>query len=92
MLHTHLHAKLRAACRDVLSSRDAVAYARADFRRGCPAADVAEKLAHLALKRHTADNVTVVVVDLGGGKEGWPEHKGGGGGSKMGGGWNPFGG
>ena len=69
-------------------------YARADFRRGCSAAEVAEKLAGLALKRHTADNVTVVVVDLGGGKEGWPHAKGdggdgGGGGSK--GGWNPFG-
>ena len=36
-----------------------------------------------------ADNVTVVVIDLGGGKDGWAKGKGKGGG--MTGGWNPFG-
>ncbi|KAK9825401.1 hypothetical protein WJX81_000526 [Elliptochloris bilobata] len=76
---------------DVMSSRDAVTYARADFQRGCAASEVAEKLAKLAIKRHTADNVTVVVVDLGGGKDGWQAHKGKGkGGGGMSGGWNPF--
>ena len=37
-----------------MSSRDAVTYARADFQKGCAASEVAEKLAQLAIKRHTA--------------------------------------
>jgi serine/threonine protein phosphatase PrpC len=62
----------------VLGSRDAVTYARADFRKGATAEEVAEKLAGLALKRHSADNVTVVVIDLGGGKDGWQQQHSGG--------------
>lgn len=73
-----------------MSSRDAVAYARADFRKGLSASEVAEKLAALALKRHTADNVTVIVIDLGGGRDGWLAHKDGGD-NKLSGGWNLFG-
>ena len=37
-----------------MSSRDAVAYARSDFQKGCSASKVAGKLAKLAIKRHTA--------------------------------------
>ena len=37
-----------------MSSRDAVTYARSDFQKGCSASEVAEKLAQLAIKRHTA--------------------------------------
>jgi serine/threonine protein phosphatase PrpC len=57
--------------RDVVSSRDAISYARKLFREGADPQKVADKLAHMALKRYTADNVAVIVVDLGGGPNGW---------------------
>jgi uncharacterized membrane protein YgcG len=43
---------------------DAVTYARKQFRAGKDAQQVAEAMTSIALKRYTADNVGVVVVDL----------------------------
>ncbi|KAK9823944.1 hypothetical protein WJX72_006570 [[Myrmecia] bisecta] len=65
---------------DVMESREAVSLARAEFKRGRDAQFVAEQLAGLALKRYTADNVAVAVVDLGGGKDGWGDNRKRGGG------------
>ena len=64
-----------AAHRDVMSSRDVVVWARKEFKKGRKAQQVADFLATMALRRHTEDNVSVVVVDLGGGQEGWPSPK-----------------
>ena len=58
-------------CRDVMQSSQAVSLARADLKKGHKPQQVAEKLAHLACRRHTTDNVAVVIVDLGGGVDGW---------------------
>lgn len=49
---------------DVLSSQEAVDLARADLRRGRHPSEVAARLAGVAVKRYTADNAAVVVVDL----------------------------
>jgi serine/threonine protein phosphatase PrpC len=73
---------------DAVPAADALRYARAQFKQGKGAQAVAEALCGLALKRYTADNVAVAVVDLlgperrlaAGGGEG-----GGGGGGKKGG-------
>ena len=43
----------------------AVQQARNAFKKGFNAQQVAERLAELAIKRYTTDNVAVVVVDLG---------------------------
>lgn len=43
----------------------AVQQARNAFKKGFSAQEVAERLAELAIKRYTTDNVSVVVVDLG---------------------------
>ena len=56
---------------DVVSSADAVTRARRELRAGKHPQAVAEMLTQTALKRRTADNVAVVVVDLGGGPGGW---------------------
>lgn len=56
---------------DVMPSRDVIQVARNNFKRRATAQEVAEKLADLAMKRHTTDNVGIIVVDLGGGKNGW---------------------
>ena len=50
---------------DVMDSQDAVTLARNDLRKGHHPQQVAERLAGLAVKRHTADNVAVILVDLG---------------------------
>ena len=66
-----------AACdRDVVSSHEAVTMARADFKRRRDAQQIAERLVRVALQRRTEDNISVVVVDLGGGKDGWVKPKG----------------
>jgi serine/threonine protein phosphatase PrpC len=49
---------------DVLSSQEAVDLARAGLRRGRHPSEVAARLAAVAVKRCTADNAAVVVVDL----------------------------
>ncbi|GIL58208.1 hypothetical protein Vafri_13327 [Volvox africanus] len=49
---------------DVLPPREAVAWARKEFRAKKDASEVAASLAGLALKRYSTDNVAVVVVDL----------------------------
>jgi hypothetical protein len=76
---------------DCMPAADAVQYARKQFRNGKDAQQVAEAMTSIALKRYTADNVAVIVVDLrrdkkpaagsGGGKAGG----GGGGGGLFGG-------
>jgi serine/threonine protein phosphatase PrpC len=68
---------------DAVPAADALRYARAQFRAGRSAQGVAEALTELALKRYTADNVAVAVVDLLG-----PERRAGDGGEggKKGGG------
>jgi protein phosphatase 1A len=53
---------------DVLPPREAVAWARKEFRAKKDASQVAASLAGLALKRYSTDNVAVVVVDLQGGE------------------------
>lgn len=62
-------------CRDVVTSHDAVTMARSDFKKRRSAQDIADRLTKVALQRRTEDNVSVVVVDLGGGKEGWSKPK-----------------
>ncbi|GAB4822197.1 hypothetical protein N2152v2_009243 [Parachlorella kessleri] len=49
---------------DVMDSQDVVSLARTSLRKGQTAQEVADKLAQVALKRYTADNVAVVVVKL----------------------------
>ncbi|KAG2500347.1 hypothetical protein HYH03_001921 [Edaphochlamys debaryana] len=49
---------------DVLPPREAVQWARKEFKAKKDAAQVAASLATLALKRYSTDNVAVVVVDL----------------------------
>jgi serine/threonine protein phosphatase PrpC len=49
---------------DVMGSAQAAAAVRAELARGRGAQAAADRLADLALKRYTADNVGVVVVDL----------------------------
>lgn len=50
---------------DVFSSEEAVSLARKQMLKGADASTVADKLVNWAIKRYTADNVSVVVVDLG---------------------------
>ncbi|GFR41583.1 hypothetical protein Agub_g2304, partial [Astrephomene gubernaculifera] len=49
---------------DVLPPREAVQWARKEFKAKKDASQVAASLAGLALKRYSTDNVAVVVVDL----------------------------
>ena len=51
--------------RDVCPSSVAVQQARNAFKKGSSPQDVAERLAELAVKRYTTDNVAVVIVLLG---------------------------
>jgi len=62
---------------DVVSSKDAVDIARKDLQKGRPLKAVAEKLANIALRRYSQDNIAVILIDLGGGKEGWGKKKSG---------------
>lgn len=55
---------------DVLSSKEVVSLVRADFKRGRHPEEIAQRLAQLAIKRYTADNTAVIIVDLLG-EEGW---------------------
>ena len=48
-----------------MPSSVAVQQARNAFKKGSSAQQVAERLAQLAIRRYTTDNVAVVVVDLG---------------------------
>ena len=59
------------ACRDVLTNEEAVKTARKHFQHGKDAQYVADHLTRLAIQRNTHDNVSCVVVDLGGGAKGW---------------------
>lgn len=61
--------------RDVVSSHEAVTMARADFKRRKDAQQIAERLVKVGLQRRTEDNISVVVIDLGGGKDGWVKPK-----------------
>ena len=45
--------------------------ARSDFKKRKDAQAVADRLVRVAIQRRTEDNVSVVVVDLGGGPDGW---------------------
>jgi serine/threonine protein phosphatase PrpC len=49
---------------DCMPPADAVSYARKQFRNGKDAQQVAEAMTSIALKRYTADNCAVIVVDL----------------------------
>lgn len=49
---------------DVISSQEVIELARNQFRKGKAPPEVAERLASIAVRRHTADNVAVVVIDL----------------------------
>lgn len=61
----------------MVSSHDAVSMARSDFKKRRSAQQIAERLTKTAIQRRTEDNVSVVVIDLGGGKDGWdkPQQK-----------------
>ena len=48
-----------------MPSSVAVQQARNAFKKGSSAQEVADRLAQLAIRRYTTDNVAVVVVDLG---------------------------
>ena len=54
---------------------DAVRWGRKELTAGKPPAEVAASLAALAIKRHTSDNVGVVIVDLKG-RDHWAAVKG----------------
>jgi len=62
-------------CRDVVTSHEAVTMARSDFKKRKSAEYIADRLTKVALQRRTEDNVSVVIVDLGGGKDGWSKPK-----------------
>lgn len=49
---------------DVLPPREAVSWARREFKARKSAEQVAQTLTSIALKRYTTDNVAVVVIDL----------------------------
>jgi len=55
---------------DVISSQEVCTLVRNDLKKGRHPKDVAQRLATVALRRYTADNVAVVVVDLKG-EGGW---------------------
>jgi serine/threonine protein phosphatase PrpC len=62
-----------------------VQQARIAFKKGSSPQDVADRLAELAVKRYTSDNVAVVVVLLGlSGQHGSSAGKGGGNGRSRG--------
>ena len=54
-----------------MTSHEAVTMARSDFKKRKDAQAVADRLVRVAIQRRTEDNVSVVVVDLGGGPDGW---------------------
>lgn len=60
-----------------MTSHDAVSMARNEFKKRRSAQQIAERLTKTAIQRRTEDNVSVVVIDLGGGKSGWakPQQK-----------------
>ena len=58
-----------------MSSKDAVDFARKDLRKGRSLKSIADKLANIALRRYSEDNIAVIIIDLGGGKEGWGKQK-----------------
>lgn len=60
---------------DVMSSKAAVEFARKDLQKGRSLQSVADRLADIAIRRYSEDNIAVVVIDLGGGKEGWGKQK-----------------
>ena len=64
-LSTHAYACECSSRRDVCSSSIAVQQARNAFKKGSSPQEVADRLAELAVKRYTADNVAVIVVLLG---------------------------
>lgn len=49
---------------DVMQPREAIIWARKEFKAKSSAKKVAEGLTSLALRRYSTDNVAVVVVDL----------------------------
>lgn len=55
-----------------MKSNEVVSFAKNQFKKGRSAQEVADSLTTTAIRRHTIDNVSVIVVDLGGGKSGWP--------------------
>ena len=61
---------------DVISSQDAVNFVRTELRKGRGLQETAERMAGVALKRYTADNVAVVLIDLKG-EAGWQVAGGG---------------
>ena len=60
-----------------MSSKDAVEIVHKDLEKGRSLQSVADKLANIALRRYSADNIAVVIIDLGGGREGWGKKKSG---------------
>lgn len=59
-----------------MESSQAVSLARQQFKQGKDSQQVADHMARLALRRHTADNVAVAVIDLLGSTEkGWQAKK-----------------
>ncbi len=63
-----------------MGSREVVQFVRQNFKKKLDAQAIADKVAALAIRRHSNDNVAVVIIDLGGGKHGWggakPKQKG----------------
>ena len=60
-----------------MSSKDAVEIAHKDLQKGRSLQAVVDKLANIALRRYSSDNIAVVIIDLGGGREGWGKKKSG---------------
>lgn len=49
---------------DVMSSTDAVRYVHGYLKRDYAVQEIANMLVDLAIKRHTTDNVAVIIIDL----------------------------
>lgn len=45
------------------------------MQKGRSPQTVVDKLANIALRRYSTDNIAIVFIDLGGGKEGWGKAK-----------------
>lgn len=59
---------MEGCCRDVMSSKEAVDFARKDLKKGRSLQSIADKLANIAMRRYSMDNIAIILIDLGGGK------------------------
>ena len=61
--------------RDVFSSKEAVKIAKDAFQKQRSAEEIATLLTDRAYRKYSADNIAVIVIDLGGPAGGWEASK-----------------